>query len=107
MKEKQKICLQKERWAARVLGIVMGVFMVCWLPFFPPCTSSFPSATAATVSNRVVKRHNLAGLLQLGTQTRSFTLLLTRTSARPSYILCHKPCVLSQKFQPQLQSNKS
>ncbi|CAL4064310.1 unnamed protein product, partial [Meganyctiphanes norvegica] len=34
IEQKQKISLSKERRAARTLGIIMGSFMVCWLPFF-------------------------------------------------------------------------
>lgn len=30
----RKISLSKERRAARTLGIIMGAFVVCWLPFF-------------------------------------------------------------------------
>ena len=32
--QKQRISLTRERRAARVLGIVMGMFVACWLPFF-------------------------------------------------------------------------
>ncbi|XP_058127586.1 probable G-protein coupled receptor No18 [Anopheles ziemanni] len=34
VEERQKISLSKERRAARILGIIIGVFVVCWLPFF-------------------------------------------------------------------------
>ena len=33
-REREKISLQKERKAFRVLGVLMGFFLTCWVPFF-------------------------------------------------------------------------
>jgi len=32
--EKQRISLSRERRAARTMTVVMGAFVLCWLPFF-------------------------------------------------------------------------
>ncbi|KAK9531829.1 hypothetical protein VZT92_011233 [Zoarces viviparus] len=32
--EKNQICTSRERKAARILGLILGAFIFCWLPFF-------------------------------------------------------------------------
>ncbi|KAM9840828.1 5-hydroxytryptamine receptor 1E [Aulostomus maculatus] len=32
--EKNQICTSRERKAARILGLILGAFIMCWLPFF-------------------------------------------------------------------------
>ncbi|CAM9196908.1 unnamed protein product, partial [Lampetra planeri] len=32
--EKNQICTSRERKAARILGLILGAFILCWLPFF-------------------------------------------------------------------------
>ena len=34
LEERQRISLSRERRAARTMGIIMGCFVLCWLPFF-------------------------------------------------------------------------
>ncbi|KAM6954111.1 5-hydroxytryptamine receptor 1E [Aplochiton taeniatus] len=32
--ERSQICSSRERKAARILGLILGAFIICWLPFF-------------------------------------------------------------------------
>ena len=56
LEEKQRISLSLERRAARTMGIIMGAFVVCWLPFFvcyvvmPFCPSCSQSIDQSFIS---------------------------------------------------------
>lgn len=56
LEEKQRISLTKERRAARTMAIIMGAFVLCWLPFFlmyvifPFCTSCVKRTDAKLVN---------------------------------------------------------
>ncbi|KAG8177983.1 hypothetical protein JTE90_019994 [Oedothorax gibbosus] len=90
MKQKQKICLARERRAARVLGIVMGVFVVCWLPFFlmyvilPFCESCY-------VSNRVINLVTWLGYFNSALNPVIYTVFNLDFRRAFINILCRKP----------------
>lgn len=90
MKQKQKICLARERRAARVLGIVMGVFVVCWLPFFlmyvilPFCENCY-------VSNRVVNLVTWLGYFNSALNPVIYTVFNLDFRRAFISILCRKP----------------
>lgn len=59
IEEKQRISLSKERRAARTMAIIMGAFVVCWLPFFLmyvifPFCGDCAAATNFRVVNAIV-----------------------------------------------------
>ena len=59
IEEKQRISLAKERRAARTMVIIMGAFVVCWLPFFLmyvifPFCDNCAAATNYRVINGIV-----------------------------------------------------
>ncbi|GFV43276.1 putative tyramine receptor 2 [Trichonephila clavipes] len=89
MKEKQKICLQKERRAARVLGIVMGVFVVCWLPFFLMYVI-LPFCESCSVSNRVVNMITWLGYFNSALNPVIYTAFNTDFRKAFIYILCRR-----------------
>ncbi|CAL1283085.1 unnamed protein product [Larinioides sclopetarius] len=80
----------KERRAARVLGIVMGVFVVCWLPFFlmyvilPFCENCY-------VSNRVINIITWLGYFNSALNPVIYTAFNTDFRKAFIYILCRKP----------------
>lgn len=96
MKQKQKICLARERRAARVLGIVMGVFVVCWLPFFlmyvilPFCESCY-------VSNRVINLVTWLGYFNSALNPVIYTVFNMDFRRAFIAILCRKPWCTKNK----------
>lgn len=89
MREKQKICLLKERRAARVLGIVMGVFVLCWLPFFMMYVI-LPFCNNCYVSNRVVNLVTWLGYVNSALNPVIYTVFNMDFRRAFGNILCRK-----------------
>lgn len=73
IEEKQKISLSKERRAARTLGIIMGVFVFCWLPFFVMYVS-LPFCNNCCMSDRLMNFITWLGYINSGINPIIYTI---------------------------------
>uniref|UniRef100_A0A8D8YWL3 Octopamine receptor n=2 Tax=Cacopsylla melanoneura TaxID=428564 RepID=A0A8D8YWL3_9HEMI len=73
IEEKQKISLSKERRAARTLGIIMGVFVFCWLPFFLMYVS-LPFCDTCCMSDRLINFITWLGYINSGINPIIYTI---------------------------------
>lgn len=73
IEEKQKISLSKERRAARTLGIIMGVFVFCWLPFFLMYVS-LPFCDTCCMSDRLINFITWLGYINSGINPVIYTI---------------------------------
>lgn len=62
IKSKSDMAKEKERKTARILGIITGCFLVCWLPFFSVTTLNTLCKDSCEITNPIV----LSVLLWLG-----------------------------------------
>lgn len=91
MEQKEKICLQKERRAAQVLGIVMGVFVLCWLPFFIMyVTIPFCSSEACGLSGNLINFITWLGYINSALNPVIYTVFNTDFRKSFQKLLCGK-----------------
>lgn len=91
MEQKEKICLQKERRAAQVLGIVMGVFVLCWLPFFIMyVTIPFCSNEACGLSGNLINFITWLGYINSALNPVIYTVFNTDFRKSFQKLLCGK-----------------
>lgn len=89
MEQKERICLQKERRAAQVLGIVMGVFVLCWLPFFTMYVI-LPFCDSCYISNDVVNFITWLGYMNSALNPVIYTVFNTDFRKSFQRLLCGK-----------------
>ena len=91
MEQKERICLQKERRAAQVLGIVMGVFVLCWLPFFIMyVTIPFCTTEACGLSGNLVNFITWLGYINSALNPVIYTVFNTDFRRSFQRLLCGK-----------------
>lgn len=90
IEEKQRISLTRERRAARTLGIIMGVFVVCWLPFFV-IYLVIPFCASCCLSNKFINFITWLGYLNSALNPLIYTIFNLDFRRAFKKLLCMKP----------------
>ncbi|KAG7299138.1 hypothetical protein JYU34_017661 [Plutella xylostella] len=90
IEEKQRISLTRERRAARTLGIIMGVFVVCWLPFFV-IYLVIPFCASCCLSNKFINFITWLGYVNSALNPLIYTIFNMDFRRAFKKLLCMKP----------------
>ncbi|CAK1555230.1 unnamed protein product [Leptosia nina] len=90
IEEKQRISLTRERRAARTLGIIMGVFVVCWLPFFV-LYLVIPFCSSCCLSNKFTNFVTWLGYVNSALNPLIYTIFNMDFRRAFKKLLCMKP----------------
>ncbi|CAG9562632.1 unnamed protein product [Danaus chrysippus] len=90
IEEKQRISLTRERRAARTLGIIMGVFVVCWLPFFVLYVV-IPFCSSCCYSNKFINFVTWLGYINSALNPLIYTIFNMDFRRAFKKLLCIKP----------------
>ncbi|XP_064072343.1 octopamine receptor [Vanessa tameamea] len=90
IEEKQRISLTRERRAARTLGIIMGVFVVCWLPFFV-LYLVIPFCASCCLSNKFINFVTWLGYINSALNPLIYTIFNMDFRRAFKKLLCFKP----------------
>ncbi|XP_045499306.1 octopamine receptor [Colias croceus] len=90
IEEKQRISLTRERRAARTLGIIMGVFVVCWLPFFV-LYLVIPFCSSCCLSNKFTNFVTWLGYVNSALNPLIYTIFNMDFRRAFKKLLCIKP----------------
>lgn len=90
IEEKQRISLTRERRAARTLGIIMGVFVVCWLPFFV-LYLVIPFCASCCLSNKFINFVTWLGYINSALNPLIYTIFNMDFRRAFKKLLCMKP----------------
>ncbi|XP_059057544.1 octopamine receptor [Achroia grisella] len=90
IEEKQRISLTRERRAARTLGIIMGVFVVCWLPFFVIYLVN-PFCASCCLSNKFINFITWLGYVNSALNPLIYTIFNMDFRRAFKKLLCLKP----------------